>query len=228
MAAAQTVVTDLVLPPQHSTTAIRADEITSSEDTDYTPAHSAKGLEVIGGLEGWFSKSSGNWGSSKKLVGFAPREKITNPAVLQLCAARAVLEAVAVAQTGKNAQDLLQRAWRDDGWEGLNQVVRLVWELDGDGNVVFEDGQTDLVKRLERNPSHRAGAIPATAAPELLNLLSPQWKSISLERADLKFAVSWVFLHFHLAGSPLNMRGSPRFTGFQAHLPTHWAPRPRF
>lgn len=194
----------LVLPPSERTVAPRVDDLSS----DYQPAERADTLEVVGGLEGWFAEDKNHYGVPK-YVGFAPLyDKDAPPALMELCAVRAVLEAVAVATFVKSApptavrrrkksssspKSLLAAKWRDGGREGLDRALQMRWTVDKDGNVEVSEGHEAILQELRVNPEDAAaasdGSIAAEEAQEILKTLDQRWKRISLADSSLKFAV---------------------------------------
>lgn len=191
---------DLVLPPTERTVAPRVDDLSS----DYTPAERADALEVVGGLKDWFAEDKKHYGVPK-YVGFAPRyDKDAPPALLELCAARAVLEAVAVAtvvrkvksrKTPKRTTSLLAAKWRDGGREGLDRALQMRWTVGKDGKVEVSEGSHEaVVEALQAVPQEEEtvasdGSIAAEEAREILKNLDQRWKRISLTDTGLKFAV---------------------------------------
>lgn len=194
--------TDLVLPPAERTVAPRADDL-DPEAEGYRPAYTADGLEVVGGLEGWFAEDKNHWGASKKYVGFAPPfDKDIAPAVMEVCAIRAVLEAAAVAaresaRGKRRAEDkpetILAATWRHGGREGLNRALQMKWSTAADGTVQVGEGSEAVARALLKGPEDtavvREEEIPAEEAKEILKKWDRSWKKISLQDVKLKFAV---------------------------------------
>lgn len=104
--------TDLVVPPRETSPVPRSEDLVEGGIVDYKPATSAVGLEAVGGLDGWFDKETHLPESKLQAPRFAPRNKVTDPVLLQLCVRRAVVEALAAAQ----AQDMT-----DEGRDENNQ-----------------------------------------------------------------------------------------------------------
>ncbi|KAK4033302.1 hypothetical protein C8A01DRAFT_50091 [Parachaetomium inaequale] len=88
--------------PQVITTAPDAASVT---DPTYTPAETSDGLEEVGGLAGWWDEPA-HWGSEggaarfvhSVVSPFGPAERVTDPAVLEVLAKRAIVEALVVAR----------------------------------------------------------------------------------------------------------------------------------
>ncbi|PSR84048.1 ribosomal subunit 39S-domain-containing protein [Coniella lustricola] len=204
-AGAPLIETDLVLPPEDLTVAPRPDELTvgksatasSPSEAAYTPADDATRLEVVGGLADWFSPKHNNWSASKSYVGFGSSVRVNNPALLQVCARRAVLEALAAVQGGR-AEELLTAAWsQETGREALLRVLELKVQVDEQGQATVEGDVSAVVESL----SGEAPAVSTAAAQEGLGITAEEarrmrkawdssWTSISLEDVKVKFAIT--------------------------------------
>lgn len=177
--------TDLVLPPAKRTKAPRPEDLDASE---YSVADSAEGLPVVGGLKGWFAEDQHNdhWGPSKSFTGFAPESKVTDPAQLELCVRRAVLEALAVRSAG--VEGLLVESWRSDG--GWERVLGLGVKVDAEGQATLEGDARGVVECLVGDVGAREEILPVEQAREIVRMTNTDWKKILLKDAKLKFAVS--------------------------------------
>lgn len=174
--------TDLTLPPTKRTKAPRPEQLDAEE---YFQADTAHGLQVVGGLKGWFTKNEDHWGPSKNFTGFASEARLTHPAQLELCARRAVLEALAVQAVG--ARPLLVDGWRAEG--GWERVLGLRVSVDGEGKAVVEGDVKGVVQGLVADVNVRDTIISVDQARELVKVTNTEWKSVSLKDALLKFAV---------------------------------------
>lgn len=194
----QIIHTDLVLPPIDTTVAPRPDDLDQGEE-EYTPADSAHDLDIVGGLQGWFSKKKKHWAPSKDFVGFAPSQRVTKPALVELHTMRAVLEGVAVATYVKGMlnKGWMAEAWWDGGRKGVNQVLGLAFKVDENGQVTLRKGYEAVVQMLNVNASPKAAVkedtVTAQEADEMLRTRDQSWKQISLEDPELKFAVRPIF-----------------------------------
>lgn len=203
-AALQEVETDLVLPPSDVAVAQREDEL-EADGVSYQPADSAQGLEVVGGLGGWFERDE-HWGASKRYAGFAPTQRVADPSLLELNVRRAVAEALAVAAAGGGATSdkapLLTGLWERGGREEAERALGLRLEVRGDGavGVVAADAE-GIVSGLRWDPE--AGSSVAKVgdevgrqqfspdeAREIVQSWDQGWKNISLHDVQLKFAVT--------------------------------------
>ncbi|POS76354.1 hypothetical protein DHEL01_v205250 [Diaporthe helianthi] len=205
------VETDLVLPPSDLAVAQREDEL-EADGVSYRPADSAHGLEVVGGLGGWFERDE-HWGASKRYAGFAPTACVTDPGLLELNVRRAVAEALAVAAaaaaagtggeaTATDKAPLLTGLWERGGREEAERALGLRLEVRGDGAVgVVAAEAEEVVQGLRWDPE--AGPSVAQVgeevgrqqfspdeAREIVRSLDQGWKNISLHDVQLKFAVT--------------------------------------
>lgn len=203
------VETDLVLPPENVEVAQRADEL-EEDGVRYEPADSAHGLEVVGGLGGWFERDE-HWGSSaRRYAGFAPTHRVADPALLELNVRRAVAEALAVAAAsaasggaGSDKAPLLTGLWERGEREDAERALGLRLEVRGDGavGVVAADAE-GVVGALRWDPDAPGSSAAAAGeevgrqqfspdeAREIVRTWDEGWKKISLHDAQLKFAVS--------------------------------------
>lgn len=202
------VETDLVLPPEEVEVAQRADEL-EADGVRYEPADSAHGLEVVGGLGGWFERDE-HWGASaRRYAGFAPTHRVADPALLELNVRRAVAEALAVAAAsaaagGSSSGDkapLLTGLWERGEREDAERALGLRLEVRGDGavGVVAADAE-GVVGALRWDPDASSAAAAGEEvgrqqfspdeAREIVQTWDEGWKKISLHDAQLKFAVS--------------------------------------
>lgn len=198
--------TDLVLPPEDVEVAPREDEL-AADGVAYRPADTAHGLEVVGGLGGWFERDE-HWGASKRYAGFAPTRRVADPALLELSVRRAVAEALAVAAAAATAAvsdkaPLLTGLWERGGREDAERALGLRLEVREDGavGVVAADAE-GVVRALRWDPEASESSVAAPGeevgkqqfspdeAREIVQSWDEGWKKISLHDAQLKFAVS--------------------------------------
>lgn len=200
--------TDLVLPPEDVEVAPRGDEL-AADGVAYRPADTAHGLDVVGGLGGWFERDE-HWGASKRYAGFAPTRRVADPALLELSVRRAVAEALAVAAAaaaatgaGADKAPLLTGLWERGGREDAERALGLRLEVREDGavGVVAADAE-GVVRALRWDPEAPGSSVAAPGeevgkqqfspdeAREIVQSWDEGWKKISLHDAQLKFAVS--------------------------------------
>jgi hypothetical protein len=177
----------------------RRDAARESEvaDPTYVPATTAEGLKKVGGLADWWSKPE-NWRAGGDFAGFRPREKVTDPALIEASVRRAVIEALALRDVGRD--DDLVGVWpttiskadleRLLSWN-VKGVENGAVSLGGDASTVAEE------LRWKDEEVAFAGGVPEALTSEEAGALSqtwdPNWKSISLVDPRLRFAVC-----FHL------------------------------
>ena len=87
---------------------INAARIEEVADPTYAPATSADGLKTVGGVSNWWNKSE-HWDPSGDFIGFKPKEKVTDPALIDVAVRRAVIEAFALREAGR--EDDLVGVW---------------------------------------------------------------------------------------------------------------------
>lgn len=161
-------------------------------DSTYVPAESGAGLEEVGGLEGWWEDDQ-HWDQSLEFRGFGPRERVTDPAVLEVLARQAVAEALAVQQQQQNADLLTSTAWAR-GSSGP-AALELQFDLATDGTVTGVRGNVAGVVEgltVEEAAEDVSAQLEADEAQALVAAWTNDvsWKAISLRDVALKFAVS--------------------------------------
>lgn len=160
----------------------------------YTPALTAEGLEEVGGVADWWEDDR-HWSPSMEYVGFGPREKITDPAVLEALTRRAVVEALAVREVEGEAA--LGGSWQEGGREALLKALEVGIVVDENGAVALSGDVAAVVEGLKVLPEAQELAqqgqeefvLPADQAIQFRKSWDKSWKTISLEDPRLKFAV---------------------------------------
>lgn len=192
--------TDLTLPPRMRWTE-REDLV---KDASYVAALTSEGLEEVGGLQGWWTAE--RWGESKRFVGFGPRERVSEPAVLEVLARRALVEALAV-RSGAESQQEGTGLWERGGRAELDAALGLGVEVATDGKASLKGDASAVVQGL-RWDADAGAATPAEPlvleqpeAVELLKSWDDSWKQASLDDPVLKFAVC-SFLPLYLRSLP--------------------------
>lgn len=191
---------DTLVIPRSMGTAPRPDQI---GDSTYEPAESGDGLEEVGGLEGWWENNQ-HWDQSVEFRGFGPRHRVTDPAVLEVLARQAVVEALAVQQQQQQQQPelLTSTTWARDA--DPKAALALQVEVAADGSVTAVRGDVDavvagLVNHEEDVVETAEEAVETSSqleADEAQALVASwaedaSWKDISLGDAALKFAVRY-------------------------------------
>lgn len=168
------------------------DEVT---DMAYVPAESGAKLEEVGGLKDYWEDDS-RWDASFVPLGFGPREKITDPAVLEVATRRAVVEAIVFRDSADAlATDLrLTGSWGLGGAEDAAAALGVQITVADDGAVTLAGDVSRVVSGLADRSSAEAnaasgGVMDVGEARELIGTWDQSWKDISLEDNGLKFAV---------------------------------------
>ncbi|KAI1118695.1 ribosomal subunit 39S-domain-containing protein [Nemania sp. NC0429] len=173
--------------------AARSDEIA---DPNYAPAYTAHGLKTVGGLMSWWNRSD-HWDPSGDFVGFRPREKVVEPALLEAAVRQAVIEAFALREIER--EDQLVAAWPTT-FSKTDLQSLLASDVKGaeDGSVTLGGDAKALIEGLlwrdHMDANEQFAALPDALSPEEAGALSqtwdPSWKLISLADARIRFAVT--------------------------------------
>jgi hypothetical protein len=131
--------------PQGITT---APDATSVSDPTYTPAETSDGLEEVGGLAGWWDEPA-HWGSEggaaqfvhSVVSPFGPAERVTDPAVLEVLAKRAIVEALVVARfAGAEKRKAVDRLFAHAGAsDRLGRIVGVEVVAGPDGAATLKE-----------------------------------------------------------------------------------------
>ncbi|KAI1775980.1 ribosomal subunit 39S-domain-containing protein [Hypoxylon cercidicola] len=181
------------VPPPRRSYAERSDEVS---DPSYVPAVTASGLQTVGGLQNWWDKPD-HW--SNDFVAFKPSQKVLDPAVIEVSVRRAVIEAFALRQAGR--EDELVRAWpiREEELDRLMEVTIHVGEngavsLAGDVSIVLETldrkEQPSITDESTTDGSLEKLVLSAEEAQKYKDAWDHDWKAASLSDPRIKFAVT--------------------------------------
>ncbi|KAI1146511.1 ribosomal subunit 39S-domain-containing protein [Nemania diffusa] len=182
-------------PPSQRVEAARQHEVA---DPTYSPATTSEGLKTVGGLSGWWSNPD-HWGAGGDFTSFRPREKVTDPALIEAAVRRAVVEAFALREVGH--EDQLLSVWPTTVSKADLQGL-LAWDLKstGDGSptlggsaAVVAEGlrwkdDSDIVSG-DHDAQHEEILSSAEAAA-LSQTWDQSWKTISLVDPRIRFAVT--------------------------------------
>ncbi|KAK3381912.1 ribosomal subunit 39S-domain-containing protein [Podospora didyma] len=197
--------TDLVFPDAIKGTAAPG-EVT---DPDYVPAESGLGLEEVGGLEGWWDNPQ-HWGPSKKYVGYGPREKITEPEMLEVLTRRALTEAIAASFFSQQEKRPGHRSGKLPALSTIEPLkgdtikttdkTKLELKADGTPRLATVGDYFRILQVLRRPPPRdEATSLPVPPTPGitiwkaralLKKWQNSDWKSASLADPALKFHVA--------------------------------------
>lgn len=238
--------TDLVIPSssQDFELAPRSDDLEAGGVVDYKPAETAEGLDIVGGTTDWFSKDE-HLPPSKldSFERFAPKTLIDDPAELELCVCRAVVETLAVEQA--RPHQLLGRPWATRLTKKGSKLRPHIIEFN-DGKARLKGGVVQILELLF--PDKKAKESSSTAEIEYPNSIkahtayakmATDWKKVSLTDVKFRFAVRLSsplppLLPLRLR-SPSNPRNCQRLgltlcvrqPGPQASLPAYRPPNSR-
>ena len=133
--------------PRGVTTAPNPTEVA---DPAYRPAETADGLEEVGGIGGWWDKPA-HWGSEGGAAQFVrsvitpfgrpAADRVTDPAVLEVLAKRAIVEALVVARfAGAEKRKAVDRLFSHAGGsDRLGKIVRAEVVAGPDGTATLKD-----------------------------------------------------------------------------------------
>ncbi|KAI1498942.1 ribosomal subunit 39S-domain-containing protein [Biscogniauxia marginata] len=220
----------LYKPPPSRTYASRLDEVS---DPSYAPASNADGLETVGDLDDWWDRSE-HWGEASDFVGFRPREKVVDPLSIEGSVRRAVAEAFALRQAGREGD--LTRIWPVGGGDDLRRVTGLGLRFTEDGHVSLDGDVAEVVRGLQWETELPEGeseelstveseaiaviqSTPTLSSEELLKFKKAwdhSWKRIPLVDPRIRFAVTKRL--FQLTGQLVPDHKLPSITYVQALL----------
>lgn len=202
----------LYTPPPPRSRAARPDEV---PDAGYVPATTADGLRSVGGLDRWWDAPD-HWRGD--FVGFRPKRRTTDPALLEVAVRRAVVEALALRRAGR--EDELVGVWPlTDGPEEVQRLLAAVElrvsgdggagevQLSGDVEAVLEslrwrdesevvqealvEGEADVAS-ASTTPRKKTG-LSAAGAEKYREGWDKSWKNVPLDDSRIKFAVRVCF-----------------------------------
>ncbi|KAI0844238.1 ribosomal subunit 39S-domain-containing protein [Daldinia vernicosa] len=181
------------IPPPRRSYAERFDDVS---DSSYVPALTADGLETVGGLNNWWDQPE-HWTSD--FVGFKPLNPVLDPAVLETSVRRAVVEAFALKQAGR--EDELTKAWPIAGEDELHRLLSVEINVAKDGAVSLTGDVSAVVSSLVQRgepPVMNESAEENTSVPVLSaeeaqkykDAWSHGWKAVPLSDPRIKFAIT--------------------------------------
>ncbi|KAK2602022.1 hypothetical protein QQS21_004448 [Conoideocrella luteorostrata] len=175
----------LVLPPKRTEAA--SEKSLKSTDPNFIPATDAEGLEEISALNTWWDQE-GHWGEECEFKGFGSSEKIADKNVVEVYLRQAVVEALALQETGIFSE------WATKKWrEGSRSELDLVLALD----VQVQDGQASLkgdyssISQSLVTKAEEVGTVEKITpeeAREMVKTWDASWKGLVLDD-KLKFAL---------------------------------------
>jgi hypothetical protein len=170
------------------------------DDSTYIPAVSGEELEEVGGVADWWENDK-HWSPSMSYVGFGRREKITDAAVLEAMARRALIETLAVQEV--EGDRALAGTWMTGGRQTMLKALEVDVVVGEDGAVSLKGDVQAVVEGLkpaaQAEPEQQEAVasdqaaytdvLPSEEAHQLRKSWDKSWKSISIEEPRFKFAV---------------------------------------
>ncbi|PHH89342.1 hypothetical protein CDD83_6241 [Cordyceps sp. RAO-2017] len=175
----------LTLPPKR--TEAETEKEVQASDPNYVPAIDVEGLETIDGLQTWWDQP-GHWGEESEFRGFGSPEKATERAVVEVYLRRAVVEVLALQQTGEFSQ-WATRKWREGGRAELDQALAVEIRVEA-GKATLGGDVTPIVQSLTAEPEETElpGKMALDEARETVKAWGSSWKELTLDDA-FKFAL---------------------------------------
>ncbi|RFU80588.1 ribosomal l50, mitochondria [Trichoderma arundinaceum] len=159
-----------------------------ASDPTYVPATEADGLEEIGPLSTWWEQP-GHWGEESAFKGFGSTDKVVEKEVLEVYLRRAVIEALALQQTGVFSEWATKK-WSEGGSQSeLEQALALQVEVQ-DGKATLKGDASLVVESLtsDSQEAESTARISVEEAKEIIKSWDPSWKNITLDDS-LRFAI---------------------------------------
>ncbi|KAI1408699.1 ribosomal subunit 39S-domain-containing protein [Hypoxylon sp. FL1857] len=202
------------VPPPQRSYAERSDEIS---DLEYVPALTAEGLESVGGLGNWWDQQA-HWPKSADFAGFKPLEKILDPAAIEASVRRAVVEAFALRQAGRE-EDLV-KAWPIAG--DAHQLMEVEINVADNGAVSLAGDVSMVIDSLSwkdersKESTSEGSVLSAEEAHKYRETWGRGWKAASLSDPRIKFAVTKRI--FQLTGQLVHDHQLPSISDVQSLL----------
>lgn len=176
---------ELVLPPKRTEAA--SEKELKSTDPTYTPATDAEGLEEIDTIKTWWDQP-GHWGEESEFKAFGSAQKITENELLEVYLRRAVVEVLALIETG-SFSEWATKSWSEGSRSQLDQALAAEIQvqngeasLKGDGSSI---AQTITANLEDADLGER---ITLEEAREIVKAWDPSWKDFAVDD-QTKFAV---------------------------------------
>ncbi|KAL6875277.1 hypothetical protein J3F83DRAFT_730610 [Trichoderma novae-zelandiae] len=173
--------------PARRTEAAAERELQASDPT-YAPAADAEGLEEIAPLSTWWEQP-GHWGEESAFKGFGSAVKVVEKEVLEVHLRRAVVEALALQQTGLFSEWATKK-WSEGGSRSeLDQALAAQVEVQ-DGKATLKGDASAIVEALtgEAQEAETTTSVTVEEAKEMTKSWDSSWKSIVLDN-PLRFAL---------------------------------------
>lgn len=175
----------LTLPPKR--TEATSEKDLKSLDATYVPATEAEGLEEIGTLNTWWDQE-GHWGEESDFKGFGSSEKVVDRNVVEVYLRQAVVEALALQETGAFSEWATKK-WREGSRSELDQVLAAEVQVQG-GQASLKGDAAAIAQRLtsESTETESIDRIAPEEARQMVKSWDASWKDLVLDD-QLRFAV---------------------------------------
>ncbi|KAI1341254.1 ribosomal subunit 39S-domain-containing protein [Xylariaceae sp. FL0016] len=176
----------LFVPPPRRSEAVLQTQI---DDPSYVPAQTSNGLETVGGYQQWWN-SDKHWSKEANFTSFRPKAKVIQPALIEAAVRRAVAEACALVQAGR--EDLLTGQWPVGAREEYSRALQLeITSVDGTPSIKGDAPSiVDDLQRTEPTGPDSNVRFSKRKAQEHSQAWDKSWKAISLSEPRFRFAVS--------------------------------------
>lgn len=158
----------------------------AAADPTYAPATSLEELADVGTLSEWWEQP-GHWSELDGFTAFASAEKVTDKAAIEVYYRRALVEVLALQETGALGEWATQK-WAEGSREDLDAALA-VEIVPQEGTTVVKGEVAAVANSLKQEAgAERPERISSEEAAELVQAWEPSWKDIAVND-QMKFAV---------------------------------------
>ncbi|UNI22803.1 hypothetical protein JDV02_008657 [Purpureocillium takamizusanense] len=177
--------TRLALPPKRTEATPEA-QLQSSDPT-YVPATEAEGLEEISTTKTWWDQP-GHWGAESEFDAFGSAAKVTDKRIVEVYLRRAVVELLALQESGVFA-DWAMKRWNEGDRNALDSTLAVDIHVQ-DGKASLKGDVSSLSQSLtaDLEEADLPERVTLDEAKEIVKAWDPAWKSIALDE-QAKFVV---------------------------------------
>ncbi|XWW98417.1 hypothetical protein V2A60_006417 [Cordyceps javanica] len=176
-------------------------EEVAATDPAYEPATSLEDLAEMGTLSEWWEQP-GHWSELDEFAAFASAEKVTDKAAIEVYYRRALVEVLALQETGALGAWAAQK-WPEGSREDLDAALAVeIVAQDGAASAMLKGDVAAVAARLQQTPEAAATTTTTTAegatarperisgeeAAEMIKAWDPSWKGIAVND-QMKFAL---------------------------------------
>ncbi|KAI0392143.1 ribosomal subunit 39S-domain-containing protein [Xylariaceae sp. FL0594] len=162
-------------------------------DPTYAPATSSAGLKMVGGLSHWWDKPE-HWDAAGDFASFRPKQKVTDPALIDVAVRRAVIEALALREVGR--EDDLVEVWSTALSKADTQAL-LAREVKVSANGAATLGAVEAAAVAEQlrwkdvvETAAEEETLSAEEAGALVETWDKSWRSVSIADPRIRFAIT--------------------------------------